>query len=167
MGKRAGALAETDHMAFKGSNPGLRTVAVIEGAKGLLVLAVGLGLLSLIHRDAQRLAEEVVRLFRLNPASHYPQIFIQAAAALTEHRLWLLAAGAMSYAVLRLIEAYGLWRARRWAEWFGIVSGGIYVPIELYQLFRGVTWAKVLLLAINTVVVAYLIVDLRSREHSR
>ena len=39
---------------------GLRTVAALEAAKGVLVLVAGLGLLSLVHRDAQRAAETVV-----------------------------------------------------------------------------------------------------------
>jgi uncharacterized membrane protein (DUF2068 family) len=148
------------------SNAGLRAVAVVEGAKGLSVLAAGLGLLSLIHRDVQRLAEELVRQFHLNPASGYPRIFIQAVGSLTEHRLWLLACGALIYSTLRLIEAYGLWRARRWAEWFGVVTGGIYVPIEIYELFHGVTWTKLLLLSVNIVVVGYLVLELGHREQA-
>jgi uncharacterized membrane protein (DUF2068 family) len=143
---------------------GLRTVALIEGAKGVVVLAAGLGLLSLVHRDAQRLAEELVRLFHLNPASSYPRIFIQVASALTERRLWLLAGAAFMYASLRLVEAYGLWRVRPWAEWFGVITGAIYIPIEIYELFHGVSWAKVLLLAVNGIVVSVLVLDLRSRR---
>jgi uncharacterized membrane protein (DUF2068 family) len=143
-------------MSRQSCSAGLRTVALFEGAKGILVLVVGLGLLSLTHHDIQRLAEDFVRHFHLNPARHYPRIFIHAAANVTDRKLWLLATTAALYASLRLVEAYGLWRARKWAEWFAILSGGIYIPLEIYHLFYRVTWAKLVLLTVNVVVVGYL-----------
>lgn len=105
---------------------GLRAVALVELAKGLLVLLAGCGLLSLLHRDAGQAAEELVRLFHLNPASATPRIFIEAAARLTDARLWTLAAAAAGYALLRLVEAWGLWRGAAWAEWFGALTGAVY-----------------------------------------
>ena len=63
---------------------GLRTVAILEGMKGFVVLGAGLGLLSLIHRDVQGLADEVVQHFHLNPTSRYPHIFLDAAANVTD-----------------------------------------------------------------------------------
>lgn len=89
---------------------GIRAVAVFEAAKGTVVIAAGLGLLSLLHRDAQHAAETIVRHLHLNPARHYPRVFIEAAARTTDSRLWLLAGGAFAYSAVRFIEAYGLWR---------------------------------------------------------
>lgn len=139
-------------------------MALIEGAKGVLVLAAGFGLLSLIHRDVQAIAEEVVRHFHLNPASRCPRIFLQAIATLNSQRLWLLALAALLYASLRLVEAYGLWHTRLWAKYFGVITGAIYVPIEIYELFHGVTWSKALILAVNGAVVGYLTWDIRFRQ---
>ena len=50
--------------------------------------------------------------------------------------LRFLAVGAFSYALVRFIESFGLWRGRRWAEWFGVLSGCIYLPLEIYKLFE-------------------------------
>ena len=135
---------------------GMRVVAVFEAAKGAIVLLAGFGLLSLIHQDAQRLAEEVVRHFHLNPGSRYPRIFLDAAERLTDVRLWLLATLSFAYATLRLAEAYGLWRGRRWAEWFAVASGGIYVPIEIYELAQGFSPIRVGTLVINLGIVLYM-----------
>ena len=135
---------------------GIRFVAWVEAAKGGLVLLVGFGFLALVHHDVHAIAEQLVRQFHLNPASRYPQIFVHAASAATDARLWFLAFGALGYAAMRFIEAYGLWRERRWAEWFAVASGGLYIPIELYELWLGVTWAKTCMLALNTMIVAYL-----------
>lgn len=144
----------------------LRAIALLEAAKGALVLGAGFGLLALVHHDVQRLAEQLVKRFHLNPASRYPRIFLDAAAQLDDMRLWLLATFAATYALLRFIEAYGLWRERRWAEWFAALSGGVYVPIEVYDLFHGVTWAKVCVLAVNALIVAYMIHVLKLKTNA-
>jgi uncharacterized membrane protein (DUF2068 family) len=130
-------------------------VAAFEAAKGLLVMATGLGLLSLLHHDVQRAAESVVRHLHLNPARHYPRVFLEAAAQLTDTRLWLLALGAFAYAVVRGVEAYGLWRARAWAEWFAILSGAVYLPIEIYELIHRATAQKAVVLLVNVGIVGY------------
>jgi len=58
--------------------------------------------------------------------------------------------------VVRIAEAYGLWRNRKWAQWLGAVSGAIYVPFEIYALTKGVTPLKLATLGINLLVVAVL-----------
>jgi uncharacterized membrane protein (DUF2068 family) len=135
----------------------VRAVALFEGAKGALVFLAGFSALSLIHHDGQRFADELVGHLHLNPASRYPRIFIDAAAHLTDARLWLLATVAGTYGLVRFVEAYGLWRGRRWAEWFAAVSGGIYIPFELYELFRGAVWISLGALLINVVIVGLMI----------
>jgi uncharacterized membrane protein (DUF2068 family) len=137
-------------------NAGVRVVATVEAAKGLLVLAVGAGIFSLVHRDLQATAEHIVRAFHLNPASRTPRIFLDLADQLTSSRLQLLALGATAYASLHLIQSAGLWRGKRWAEWLTVVSGGIYIPVEVYELLKNVTGLKLGLLAVNLVIVAYL-----------
>ncbi len=143
---------------------GVRAVAVLEAAKGALVLLAGFGLFALVHHDVQEFAERIVGHFHLNPSSGVPRVFLDAAGAVTDARLWLLAWAAMSYAGMRFIEAYGLWRGRRWAEWFAVVSGSIYVPIEIYELWQGITWIRVSTLAVNAAIVAYMSYALRHRE---
>jgi uncharacterized membrane protein (DUF2068 family) len=142
---------------------GVRAVALVEFAKSAVVLLAGCGLLALLHHNVQALAEELVGRLHLNPAKGYPRIFIDAAAGVTDARLWLLAAGAFAYAACRAVEAMGLWRERAWAEWFGAVTGAIYVPFEVYELTQSVTWVKLGALIVNIAVVTYLGYALRRR----
>jgi len=135
---------------------GLRVVSIFEAMKGLLVLLTGFGLLAYIHKGLHLAAEQLVRHFHLNPASRYPRIFLDLADHVTDAQLWVLALSALLYAVVRFIEAYGLWLQRRWAEWFGLFAGAIYVPIELFEVVRKITWPRVTLLIINATIVAYL-----------
>src|SRR5262245_35513560 len=140
---------------MRSSTAGLRTIAIIEALKGAVVLLAAAGVVSLVHRNAQAIAEEIVRNFHLNPASHYPRIFLDAIASLNSTRLWFFAAGACLYSAVRFTEAYGLWRERAWGEWLGVVSGGLYPPFEIYELALGVTPIKVILFGVNIVIVAF------------
>jgi uncharacterized membrane protein (DUF2068 family) len=138
----------------------VRVIALFEAAKGALVIVTGLGALSLIHQDAPKYAALLVHHLHLNPAKHYPQIFIDAAAHLTDTRLLTLATMAAAYGLIRIVEAYGLWQARRWAEWFAAVSGGIYIPFEIYEFIKGDTWLSAGAFAVNVLVVALMVKEL-------
>lgn len=144
-----------------GSLSPVRAAAAVEAFKGALVLVAGFGLLSFVHHDAQRVAEQLVVHLHLNPASRYPRIFIDAAANLSDARLWVLTALAGAYASVRFVEAYGLWRGRRWAEWFAAVSGAIYVPFEVYELTKSVNGLSVGSLLVNLAIVGLMIGVLR------
>src|SRR5947209_17151766 len=76
---------------------GVRAVAFFEALKGALVLVAGFGLLALIHRDLEDLAERLVQHSHLNPASHYPRVFIEAAARTSDTRLRTLAVAPFAY----------------------------------------------------------------------
>lgn len=136
---------------------GVRTIAIFEALKGALVLVAGFGLLSLLHRDLQELAEHLVRMSHLNPAHHYPRVFIEAATRTSDVRLKTLAGAAFLYSTLRFVEAYGLWRTKAWAEWFAIISGSAYLPLEILEVIRKPTAIRIGILLLNAAIVAYLI----------
>ena len=135
----------------------VRAVALFEGAKGTLVFLAGFGALSLIHHNVQRLAEQMIGHLHLNPASHYPRVFADAAANLTDARLLLLATWAGAYGSIRFVEAYGLWLQRRWAEWFAVISGAIYIPFEVYELLTGATWLALAALLVNILIIGLMV----------
>lgn len=155
------------HPAQASVRPGsvaIRTVALFEAFKGALVLVAASGLLSLLHRDVHALASQLIGHLHLNPASRYPQIFLEAASGMQGGRLLLLAAGAALYALVRFVEAYGLYGGKAWAEVLAAVSGGVYVPFEIAELVRKASWHGGLFLVINLGVVALMVAALRQRR---
>ena len=138
------------------SKKALKLVSLFEASKGLLVLLVGAGLLTLIHKNAQQEAAEIVKIFHLNPAHHYPEIFINTLANLNNTHLWLLSASAILYSLIRFVEAYGLWYDRLWAIWFAVASGALYLPMELYEILETPTKVRFIILLLNILLVAYL-----------
>jgi uncharacterized membrane protein (DUF2068 family) len=137
---------------------------LFEALKGLIVLTAGFGLIALLGRDAAHVAEHLVQRLHLNPAHHYPHIFITALADVNNTQLLGLAALAALYSAVRFVEAFGLWFQRRWAEWLAALSGAIYVPLELYELAQQVTWLRVGALALNLAIVAYMVWLLTERR---
>ena len=135
---------------------GLRGVAALEALKGFLLLVAAMGLLSLLHGDGHQAVQTLVHQLRLDPTDHYPRLLLAAAARTTDTRLALLAAGAIAYASLLIVEAYGLWWARAWGQWLAVLSGASYVPIELAELVRHATEARLTVLLANLFIVGYL-----------
>lgn len=146
---------------------GLRVVAFFEALKGALVLLAGCGVLTLIHKNLHAIAVRLVLVLHLNPARRYPSIFIDAANRVTDLQLWMFALSALGYSMVRLAEAYGLWRERKWAEWFGFLSGVIYLPVELFEIWRKPDWPRITVFLVNVGVVCYLASILRRPAGSR
>jgi len=140
---------------------GLRSVAVFELIKGVLFLAIGLGALSLIGKDIDQAAENILRLFHLDPAWHYSELFIRESARVTDTRLRLIAMVSLTLAAIRLVESYGLWHERPWAEWLAVISAGVYMPFEIHHLYHNHFSHKPVLVGaivflVNAAIVVYL-----------
>jgi len=145
---------------------GLRTVAVFEAAKGVLVLLAGFGVLALIHKNLDDVAEHLTEILRVHPEGKLSNLFFHLADRATDRTLWALALGALVYATVRLVEAFGLWRGREWAQWFALLSGAIYLPGELYSLLRHPRALKWAVLVANVAIVLYMLI-LRVRAQRR
>ncbi len=145
------------HSTGNSHTRGLHIVAIFEGVKGVLVLLVGFELLSFLHKDIHEAAMRLVMHFHLNPASHYPRIFLDLSERINDTKLWSMAIAAAVYSIVRLIEAVGLWLRKSWAEWFAVQTRGMYIPIEVYEFARSVTRPRVTVLIVNVGVVSYLL----------
>jgi uncharacterized membrane protein (DUF2068 family) len=145
---------------------GVRAVAVYEGVKGLLVLAVASGL-TLVHKDLHDIAMRLVEHAHLDPAARYPSLLLTAAEHVQDARLLILASAALAYVAIHLAEAYGLWHRRTWAELLAASSAGIYLPFEAYELVQKATAVRAILLVANTAVVVLMLLALRRRSALR
>ena len=144
----------------------LRSVAMFEAAKGVLVLLVGFGLLTLVHRDIDTAVYRLTELLHLRPHGRLSDLFFKLADHADDIGLWKLAAAALAYATVRFVEAFGLWRERAWAEWFALLSGCIYLPLEIYEIIHRPRPLKWMVLAVNIIIVLYM-AKLRFRDPHR
>jgi uncharacterized membrane protein (DUF2068 family) len=141
----------------------LRWVAAFEAAKGILALAAASAAFEFFQMaGAQKMAEQLVSHFHLNPASGYPRVLLAAASHLDNIHLLALGFGALTYTVIRLVEAYGLWRGRRWAWVLGMTSAALYLPVEIFELVKHANAMELLVFIANILI---LIVLWRGRAH--
>jgi uncharacterized membrane protein (DUF2068 family) len=113
------------------------------------------------------LAESLLALLHVNTDRRSAQMFLDFADNVTDARLWAAAQIAFVYAVMRFIEAYGLWRARQWAEWFALISGTLLLPLEIRELMRGITLFRSVLFVGNLAIVLYMLHVIRSGRRER
>lgn len=71
--------------------------------------------------------------------------------------LWVLIGVSLGYAALEAVEAVFLWRGRRWAEYLTVVATGGLLPLELWELSKGVSLFKAVTLALNLVILVWLV----------
>jgi uncharacterized membrane protein (DUF2068 family) len=143
----------------------LRAVATLEVTKGMIVLLAACGVLLLMQReDPWDIADGLLRLLHISPDHHFAQVFLDWADSLTDAKLWTIAAGALSYSVLRFAEAYGLWYARAWAEWIALISGTLYLPFEIYKLVHKQNLFHISVFLLNVAVVLYMVYALKTGE---
>ncbi len=160
MATRSAAVANKSRRAARG----VRLVALMEAAKGAVVLIAGVGLLEVTHVGAAQFVDDLVGHMHLNLANGTPRVFADLANNTSDRQLQLLAAAAFAYVVVRAAEAWGLWNRRRWAAWFSVASGLVYVPFELVALAQGASALKLTLLAANLAVVVYMAGVLRAQQ---
>jgi uncharacterized membrane protein (DUF2068 family) len=72
-------------------------------------------------------------------------------------QLHLLGAAVGAYAVLELVEAVGLWFAKRWAEYLTLIATAAFLPLEVYELIKSLSPLKFIALGVNLAIVVYLL----------
>ncbi len=133
----------------------LRTVALLEAAKGALVILAGVVLFAAPRGGWAGILGELVSHLHLNPAKHHPRVVTALFGEAATHTR-MLAVGALMYSAGRFAEAVGLWFAQRWAVWVAVTSAAVYVPFEVVELLRRPSWLAAGALVLNAAVVAAL-----------
>ncbi len=167
----AGILDRSRQVHDRSQRPpvGLRSIALFEATKGLLVLAAACGILSLRHTDLHAATDAFLLRHGINPERHYTRLFIESVANATHHHVGQFAAIGFAYALIRLVEGYGLWQGKHWAEWFAVISAGIYLPLEFQHLARNPTLASSAIVLFNLVIIFYLarlLAQQRAQRHA-
>jgi uncharacterized membrane protein (DUF2068 family) len=147
----------------------LRLIALDRVLHFLVLTALAVALF-LFARNRAVLNEDFTRILNdlqggfggpVNNSSHGIVHDLRRLFAVNITNLYLLAAAAAAYAALEGTEAVGLWLGRRWAEYLTFVATVVFVPYEIYELTKSITWLKLLTLAINLLIVIYLLLAKR------
>jgi uncharacterized membrane protein (DUF2068 family) len=136
---------------------GLRLIIVWKCIKATLMIALGVTALVLAQRDLQALALDVVTFLRIDPARPFVAKVLAKLTGLTSTHVVLIGVGALVYAGILALQAWGLHRRRMWAEWLTVIVTSSLIPIEIYEVIRHASLAKAIALGVNIAIVMYLL----------
>ncbi len=83
--------------------------------------------------------------------------FLQRFGTLSLIQVDAVGIGAILYGCLEAFEGIGLLLRRRWAEYLVLIATGVFLPLEITELLRKPTVFKAGALAVNLLIVGYLI----------
>ena len=157
-------------MRDKHDLPGYTGLEIIAGFKFLeaaTLIIAGLGALGLMNAGVSDFAQDWLERLALGNG----QRFAVAAAtrvlplfnAATPRHFAALGAGAFAYAAVFLAEGIGLWQGKKWAEWLTIIVTASLLPFEMIAVHRRLTVVRVGALVVNSLVIVYLVWELRAR----
>jgi uncharacterized membrane protein (DUF2068 family) len=139
-------------------------IGALKLLKGILLIAAGIGVLKLVHKDIGQIVEHWIEILRVDPDNRLVHSLLVRAFSLDDRRLREIGAGTFGYAGLFLTEGSGLLFRKRWAELFTIIVTGSFLPLEIFELVRHVSIAKILVTVVNIAIVVYLIKLRRNRR---
>jgi len=148
----------------------LRLFAIERFVRAILAAAVSVALWryvasrasiqNALNRDLP-LVRDLFRDLGFNVSHSKLYVLVQHALTLSPRTVTLVAIGAVAYAALEVAEGVGLWLARRWGEYLAMVATSLGLPLEIYDLTRKVSVIALVLLALNLVLVLYLVITKR------
>ncbi len=146
---------------------GIILIGLFKLIKALGLIAVGIGALRFLHKDVAASVAHWVQVLRVDPDNRFIHPVLSKVLNVTPTQLKELGAGTFFYASLLLTEGIGLLLRKHWAEYFTIITTAALLPLEVYELAKHATLTKLVVLAVNAVIVWYLIARVRSRKHRR
>jgi uncharacterized membrane protein (DUF2068 family) len=148
----------------------LRFLAVERMVRGVFIVLIAIAVwkFSNSQTSAQQFFNDDLSL--LQPlARHYhydlnnsPVVgSIQKAFSYKHSTLLIAAAALLAYALIEIVEAFGLWAAKRWAEYLTVVATAAFLPLEVYELTEKVNNFKIVTLLLNIAAVLYILLAKR------
>jgi len=135
----------------------LPVLAVERVLRAALLIGVGLALLTHAHADWADLARRFAEQIGLDPSRNETGRMISRLGGFGSRQAQRDGAIAIGYGVLEAVEGYGLLRRRRWGEYLTVVSTALLLIPEVQELLKHPTGFKLGGLALNVIIVSYLL----------
>ncbi len=143
---------------------GLLLIGVMKLLKAVGLLLLGVGVLSLLHRDAEETVRHWVEFLRVDSHGRLVDRLLEKVAGISPRTLRRLGVGTLLYAAVFGTEGVGLLFAKPWAEYMTTGVTVSFLPIEAYEFFEHPSVVKALVALINVAVVIYLVLEIRRRR---
>lgn len=136
---------------------GLVLIAILKFVNGVLLVALGIGALSLIHKDLTALVTHWADVLEISSENQLLQKLVEKAGLVRTNHLAWVSAITFVYATLMFTMGTGLLLEKRWAEYLTAIVTASFIPVEIYELDRHFRATTIIVLAINIASVIYLV----------
>jgi len=143
---------------------GVKAVALFAIVRAISALLVCYGLYHLADENIPQLISNLAGNFQIDSNNHHLNKVLDKASMVTPDNIKLVMVVVFLYAMVRFVEAYGLWNRYQWTEWFSFLNGCIYIPFEIYECIVAPSIISFSVLAINLTIVGYLYMVIRARR---
>jgi len=143
---------------------GLWLIAIFKLAKGVLLLLVGIGAATLMHKDIQSTLNHWANVLWVGRESRLLEKLFVNIASLDDKKLRLTEAGTFVYSALLFTEGTGLLLRQHWAEYLTVVITASFIPFEIFTMVRRFSVEKIIVLLVNIAVVWYLVRGIHRRR---
>jgi uncharacterized membrane protein (DUF2068 family) len=139
----------------------LVAIALFKLVKAVALIALGIGAL-FVARGSHILTgpRHVIAELGFDPYNHHIDRALSAVFGADPRRLEALGVATFGYAAVFLVEGMGLLLRKRWAEYLTTIVTASFVPVEIYELAHKPSALKGIGLAVNVLIVGYLVVRL-------
>lgn len=136
----------------------LKLIALYKGAKGILLLCIGIALvfLDVRHEWLEALIAWAHEELILAHNKLVIGFFTTVEHFLTGDQLKTSGILALVYSAVLMIEGVGVWLEQRWAEQLMVVATAALIPLEVYHFWHKPTWTKAAVIVMNSLIVYYL-----------
>ena len=125
-----------------GKDRWITLIALLKLFKGILLLASGIGLLKLLHRNVQDFVVRWINTLHFDPDNRRIQQVLAKVSIVDARRLKELSVGSFFYAAILLTEGTGLLTGKRWAKYFSIIVTGSFFPWRCGSFKSDSAWPK-------------------------
>jgi uncharacterized membrane protein (DUF2068 family) len=143
---------------------GLLLIGALKLLKALALLLLGVGLLSMLHRNPTEVVRHFLEFFRFDVHARLLEALLTKVAGINHQTMRRLGVGTLVYAAVFGIEGVGLLLGKAWAEYMTAAVTMSFLPIEAYEFIAHPSAMKALVTLINIAVVIYLLFEIRRRR---
>lgn len=140
-----------------GRAPTLYVIIAIKLVKGLVLLAIGFGLLTVTGADLDARFDQFLRWIHLDPERKFFAEFGDKLQQIAPENIRSVGIGTMLYSLFSLTEGVGLIFRLRWVGWLVIGESIFFIPLEVYDLMHAFSGVIFAILIINIGIVWYLL----------
>lgn len=132
-------------------------IGVFKLVKSVVLGALGIAGLMGLPEPFVRVALRALQWTGAMSGHHAVRHVMVRLLSASEHTVRELAIAGLCYSAVFAVEGFGLIHRRRWAEWLTVIVTASFLPFEIYELIRRPGPGKVVAVAINAAIVAYLV----------